>query len=383
MGNRMTGAGGDIFGLSQALWQSVPVDLLQGRGDRDLGWMAGDDFTNFAADAAVSSSLGYYKSEGNSYKTFEIVGGGNNVAAFQPLETDWTVPAAYNLYSANGSSIIAAGTTVIPTPGQLKLALTTGNDQAQMVMGGDMARATATYPHGLFEPYPITSGLQGSVFFECRLQISQLATAITTFFIGLISTCVPATSVPCTTSGFSTVPGYLGFGVVPAANAGAIGMVWGRAGGAVQSHYMSSAMTPLNLMYLGGATGLGTIGTSTGASPLLYVAGPGGIPTATPATYIGSYFKLGFKYDPNSGGAGGMLTPYINGVAQDGRWGPNKTVTNTGIGGVLTYGGPGITSGTGANLWPNAPMTFGVGLFTTTSAQTVTIDWWRAAQLAY
>lgn len=381
MGNRMTGAGGDTFGLSQALWGGVPTDLLQGYGDRDIGWMKGDDFTNFAADTAVTGNVGYYKSEGNSYKTYEVGGGGSTTQTFVPLETDWTLTS--NLYTANGSGIIASSGAVIPTPGQLQMKTTAGNDQAQMVMGGDMARATATYPHGMFEPYPISSGLQGAVFFECRIQMSQLATALSTFFIGLISTCVPATSVPCTTAGFSIVPGYLGFGVVPAANAGAIGLVWGRAGSAVQSHYMNSAMTPLNLMYLGGATGLGTIGTSTGASPTINVAGPGGIPTLTAATYIGSYFKLGFKYDPAAGGAGGLLTPYINGVPQDGRSGPNKLVSNLGIGGALTYGGPGITSGTGANLWPNAPMTFGCGLFSTTTAQTVTIDWWRAAQLVY
>ena len=153
----MNGPGADVFGLSQALWSDVPVDLLATK-DRDIGWMLGDDFTNFAADAAVASSLGYYKSEGNCYKTFELKGSSDSTAIFIPDESPWTVPSATNVYTPNGQGILYPGGSVIPTPGVITITPAAASDNGGMVLAGNMARASATVSPGCFTPYPITTG---------------------------------------------------------------------------------------------------------------------------------------------------------------------------------------------------------------------------------
>jgi hypothetical protein len=99
------------------------------------------------------------------------------------------------------------------------------------------------------------------------------------------------------------------------------------------------------------------------------VAGPGGIPTSVAATNIGAYLKLGFLFDPNAK----TLTPYINGIAQNGLSGPNKVITTTAIG---TAASPG-------SAWPSHPMTFAMGAYYHgATVPSITVDWWRCAQLA-
>jgi hypothetical protein len=129
-------------------------------------------------------------------------------------------------------------------------------------------------------------------------------------------------------------------------------------------------------MVLGGATGIGAVGATNGPSPTISVAGAGGVPSVVAATYKGAYFKLGFRYNA----AAATLTPYINGIAQDGRIAPNKVVGSGSLSANLGSAAPGTGS---ATLWPAAPMTFAAGFWQTSSTtyQTITIDWWRCAQL--
>ncbi len=388
-----------MFGLSQNLWGQVPLEFLQGYWqDRDEGWMRGDDFTNFAADAAISSSVGYYKSEGNDYKSFEVRGtSATTVQGIQPLETPWTVPSAWNVYSPGGGAILIPGNSYVPTPGALKFACGAAADQMQLQLAADQARASNAYSHGLFTPYLLgnNSGVapyQGKVLFECRMLISNLnnggstgGTASTSFFVGLASTLATATSVPVGASSYSGTPSYLGFGCLDGDLAGDIGLVYSIAGttpvtqatvlnGITQAATVHGA---LNLFTLGGVTGPTTAPTGF---PTIPVAGAGGIPTTTPSTYVGAYFKLGFVFDPKIP----SLTPYLNGVPFDGRLLPNKSIGAQSIAGVTqtaTTNCIGTQAPAGAN-WPAAPMTFAAGIYQTgTAYQTMTIDWWRCCQL--
>jgi hypothetical protein len=375
--------GADIAGLSQTLWGEVPLDRMA--WDRDTGWMAGDDFSNFAADsAAVASSLGYYNSEGNGYNSFELKGGSNSTAIFIPDEAPWTVPTGFNVYTPNGNGILYGAGTVIPQRGTVTITPAAASDNGQLCMGANKARATAAYPPGQFTPYPIASGAQGDVIFECRLKFSDLTnggagsntgTASTSFFIGLASTLAVASGVPVNTTSFSTTPALLGFGCLSGDYPGQIGLVYNKAGGTVSSQNVAN-MLGLNLMVLGGATNVAAVGAAYGPTPTVSVAGPGGIPSVVAATYKGAYFKLGFKYNA----ALATLTPYINGIAQDGRAAPNKVIGSGTLSTNLGSAAPGTGSTT---LWPAVPMTFACGLWQTgTTYQTVTIDWYRIAQLA-
>jgi hypothetical protein len=375
MGNVMTGPSGDLFGLSQDLWKDVPVDRIFGGKDRDIGWGLRDDFSNFAADAGPSSGTTYYKSEGNSYKVFETRGS-TSVAACIPNEAGWTIPSGFNVFSPNGNSIILPAGAVVPTPGAVKFTMGAASDEVQMCLAANQARASAAYPPGCFTPYPITSGVQGDVLFECRLMLDGLTTGFTSFFVGLVSTLAPATAALVGTTTYSTTPARLGFGCLSGDPSGNLGLVWNQAGQAVQWQYISgTTLKPLNLLTMGGISGITPI-TSPATYPNVFVGGAGGVPAATPSTYVGAYLKLGFRYSAKSK----MLTPYINGVAQDGRGNSidRRVIATLGIQGVTTYGYPGHST-----LWPAAPMTFGAGCWqTSTTYQSPTIDWWQAVQLA-
>ena len=356
MGNRPTlGAGlNDLFGPSETLWGDVPLDYIFGFKDRNIGWGVRDDFTNYALDIAIASNVGYPTSEGNVYRTFESVGGsGTSGQNILPSTTGtYTVPTGMPIYSPQGwnnpglnsmSALYAAG-AVIPTPGQITFTPTTTTDQGNIVL----APNSGTTNYGCFTPYPITSGVQGPVYFECRIKLSALATGITTFFIGLAGTGGGITAVPAGASVFaaslsSATSSLLGFGCVKGDTASRIGLVYSKASGA----------------YTDGASASSTTLCTVGATPSyngLQVVGNG------------QYFKLGFKYDP----ATGILMPFVNGIPQDGisnLSGPKQSLTST--------------QTASATLWPADPMTFAAGLYQTGSTmQTMTIDWYQIVQMA-
>ena len=148
-------------------------------------------------------------------------------------------------------------------------------------------------------------------------------------------------------------------------------MVYNQPGGTVSAQSVSG-MTGLNLAIMGNSAAA----TAAAASPLLYTPGAFGVPSAVPAIYSGAYFKLGFRYNAKDA----TVTPYINGIPQDGRIAPNKVIGSGSLSTNLGTAAPGTGSTT---LWPAVPMTFAAGLWQTgtTTYQTMTIDWWKCAQL--
>ena len=349
------------FGPSQTLWGNVSLDHIFAFKDRAYGWGVRDDFTNFASTAAIATSLGYYQSEGNSYKTFELRSGSNTTESIIPApSTNWTVPAGFPVYTPNGQNILYSGSSVIPTPGQIVFSPAQAADNCQMALAGNMAGATSGRNIGAFTPYPIATGVQGPVFFECRIAFSSIANT-TSWFIGLAGTLVPASGVPVGTTTYSTVPSLLGFGALSGDTAGQIGWVYNQAGGATVQRQGAAGMSMLNLFTLNTASAGYTVtlpGATAGSAPF----------------GVGSYFKLGFKYDPNTG----ICTPYVNGVPFDGVTGPNKTITRT------TSCGSTVPANTlSATLWPADQMNFAAGLWQTTASAvpTLSIDWYQIAQL--
>ena len=77
MSNIAMGPGQDVFGPSQALWQ--PVDMERIQWDRDTGWMASDDFSNYSVPTAIASYFNYGMSEGNTYRSYEEGGGAGDM----------------------------------------------------------------------------------------------------------------------------------------------------------------------------------------------------------------------------------------------------------------------------------------------------------------
>ena len=361
MGNIIQGPGQDRIGLSQALWNDVPVDRIFGGKDRDVGWGLRDDFTNWASTIALSSGLTHYLSEGNLYRTYAGVGGGTSTAALIANTSPWTV--AYPVYSPGGQALVRNTGDVVPTPGAVKFTSVTGNASTiNMAVATDIN--VSSYSPGLFTPYPITSGVQGDVIFECRFMLSDCS-VYDGFFIGLASTCAVSSSIPLGTA-FSTTPGLLGFGRLYNDTAGTIGLVYNKAGGATVSQQSVSNMSGLNLLTMGGATGLAS-GT---ASPVVSVGGAGGIPSSVPTTYIGNYLRLGFRYSASQK----TLTPFINGVAQT-----SKVIGSGSLSANLGSAAPGVGSST---LWPAAPMNFVAALYTSQGTDSLTPDWWQCVQLA-
>ena len=348
MAQRPSMPGSDVFGLSDTLWGDLPLDIILAQRDRNFGWGVFDDFSTYGSSGAMETSLGHFVSEGNQYRTFEYKG-----AAAQMIIPDttgyYTVPTGFPILSPLGQTLQAAA-TIIPTPGQLTFTPAAASDQGQIQMGG----STATLNSLPFTPYPKTSMVPMSVYFECRIKLSALATGATTFFVGLAGVGAGITAVPCATTTISTVPGVLGFGCLSGDDANVIGLVYGKAGQAI-NHYKVSSQAGLKLLTLLGTTADVTKGYLN----------------------IGNtcYFKLGFKYN----GVAKTLTPYINGVPQDGISGPNKIVGS----GLLSANLGAAAGGTGSStLWPAAPMTPTAGLWQTGSGpyQTLTLDWWGAVQ---
>jgi hypothetical protein len=377
------GLGGDLQGLSNELWKFVPEDLLV-HGNRDYGWMAGDDFSNYALTGVPSSSLANAFSEGNYYKTFEVKGSQANVQGIIPSETTYQIPSTWDVPSPLGGAILIPRSTYLPERGAIVMTPTAAADNMQMCLGADQGRATALYPHGQFTPYLLNStgpNYQGDVIFECRLRLSDLNNggtgngasgnnACTNFFIGLANKLAVASGKPVATASFDNTGDLLGFGCVSTDNPGQIGLVYNRASGTVAGQGVTS-MAGLNLLTMGGVTGIGT-GT---LSPTLSVAGAGGVPSSVAGIFKAAYFKLGFRWNA----ANNTLIPFINGVAQDGKVGASKVIGSGLLSTNLGTAAPGCTS----TSWPNVPMTFAAGLWQTgsTTYQTLTIDWWRCAQL--
>ena len=341
MGLRPKGIAGtdDIFGLSERLWGDYPIDYILGYKDRDYGWGVFDDFKTWTLSTALSSSLGFYTSEGNGYRTFEKAGG-SSAQNIVPNNAVYTIPSGYPIQLLCAGNTPSPGQTIqypvgtkLYTPGQLVLmgsGSAAQNDEASLQMGGDTATTNML-------PFSVVPGVSGSLIFECRLKISALATAETTFFVGLAGGGSAITTRPAAASAFDVTTSLLGFGCKRADALNTLYCVHGRHGGTVVQD--STALLTL-----------------------------GAWPNSTnPAIGPAVYFKLGFIYD----GKYQTWTPYVNGIPQDGQ----LSATDRRI---LKGTGTGLT---GTATWPDDSLSLCAGIFQYGSAiQTVTLDWWAAAQ---
>ena len=336
---RLVNPGEDAVGLSGSLWSSGQFlfDEIMTHRDRRYGWGVKDDFSNYGLVSALSSNLGLYVSEGNSYRTFEKAGGAS-AQAIVPTNTAYTVPTGFPINSPNGSNILVPAGTVLPTPGQLVFTPSAASDQAQIQLGPNTASANTC-------PFAVIPGQSGNLIFECRLKFSALATGFTNFFIGLAGSGSAVTSRPAASTAYDNNTSLLGFGTLSGDTTGQIGWVYNKAGGTVQQQSVSN-MSALNLLTLGSTTPYG--GQLTG-----------------PAVYM----KLGFFYN----GYAQTVTPFINGAPL-----LSKVI------GKATAAGSSVPAGTGSSTaWPADYMTLCAGLFqSSTTYQTVTLDWWAVGQEA-
>jgi hypothetical protein len=355
MGLRPKGIAGtyDIFGLSENLWGNAPIDYILGFHERDDGWAVFDDFKNFGIGGpALASAVGYYQSEGNSYRSYECVGGlytsGHNIVHDN---TRYSIPAAYPIQLANAGNIPSGGQAIqygyptqLWTPGQLKFgsASTTTADQASLQMGPITSALNVC-------PFSVVPGYSGTLLFECRLKIHTgigpaSGSTGTGFFIGLVAEGAAVQNIPVSVSAFDATLHKIGFGVRP----------------------VTDTLNTLQTVY--GRTTIKEIGT-----PLLTL---GSFPNSTyPTVGLDAYFKLGFRYE----GKSQRFTPFINGIAQDGQ----TSATNQTIGKGTLLGVANTDYGTDGAYWPSNPMTLCAGLCHYGALGTfpsVTLDWWGAAQ---
>jgi hypothetical protein len=158
MGNIMSGPSADALGLSQALWSNIPLEMLLGGKNADLGIAMFDNFLSFGG--ALSTNDGTYHSEGNNYLSYQTA-------------STFIAPVALTPTPAS----------VAPTSyGAVKFSPTTGvadNDIMTLQWGGQLATPYGSYP------FAVVPGVSGDLVFECRLKLSDSSASIGDFFIGL------------------------------------------------------------------------------------------------------------------------------------------------------------------------------------------------------
>lgn len=312
--------GSDIFGLSQDLWKTLLTDQIFAYRDRQAGWGIFDDFKSFGQTAAVASNLGRYASEGNVYRTYEF--GATSAATIAAGSKNYTVPTG-GILSPNGQNTQYGAGLVLPTPGAITLTGTAYADSQVSIQAGPVSATANIVPFNVL-PLSSTNTPQDLVF-EARFQISSIATTLANFFIGLAGSGAAVSAVPfASNTAFATSKSLLGFGFLSGDTAAQLSLYYERNAGTVGSKVIT--------------------GTTLAAT---------------------TYIKAGFRWS----GQAQTLTPYINGVAQDGVSGPNLILNKT---------------VTGAAPWPDDYMTLCAGLFQkdTSTALTATIDWWAVAQSA-
>ena len=130
---------GDVFGLSNLLWGDLPLDMIFGRRQRDVGWGVFDDFTNYCLPVVPASSYGYPTSEGNQYRSFEVNNGGTTAQSIIPSSSNYVPPSGYPIITPMGSNnpmgptnMLFSNPNSIPTPGQIAFTTVAANDQSQL-----------------------------------------------------------------------------------------------------------------------------------------------------------------------------------------------------------------------------------------------------------
>lgn len=345
--------GSDILGLSQDLWKSITPDQILAFRDRQYGYGIFDDFKSFGQTAVLASPSGRYASEGNTYRSYEVVGG-SFAANITAAASYYTLPTGVNITTPNGSSTLVAAGATIPTPGGITLGANSSQQfDCAILQAGPVGVANNILPFSAI-PGTAVQGAStalvnsGDLVFEARFALSTVKSASTNYndiFLGLCGSgaAQASTNLPLaisSASAYGTTKSMLGFGMLTGGNPGQIDLVYQRVSGTI-----------------GVMSNIVTIPTGTGT------------PTATPGSsgnqlLAGAFLKLGFRYSYS----GQNLTPYVNGVAQDGVSGPNKIVKSS----VVTAGTP----------WPNDFMTLCAAVVAelTPFTSALTLDWWACAQ---
>ena len=171
-------------------------------------------------------------------------------------------------------------------------------------------------------PFRIVAGA-GELWFEARIKVGDIVTTANSFLIGLMDTTAVTAIVPLTASGVTADINYVGF------------------------------MQPE-----GDTT---TFNASYKANGVTEVESNGAIGALVADTYV----KLGMKFDPSPAttGTANQVRWYINGIAQA----TDKTITAA----------AGTDFPDDIGLGPVISLAVGAGAAT----DTLTMDWWRVAQL--
>ena len=321
---------GDVFGMSDTIWNDVQIDNVFGLGDRNYGWGVRDDFTNFSQLVANSGGTGDYVSGANTYRTYEETGG-IAVPVIQDAGPTYTVPAGFPILTPQGNNapqttlqgtqnILFQNPAIIPTPGELLLKTSNNaSDRIQMMIRRPRPpqahrRATTSAPsrptrrRTFCRARSISSAASSSVRSTPRWPTSLSGWPPA----GRRSAAGTSTAPLASNTAYSTVPDLLGFGFLSGYTEGDLSIVFNKAGGTIQDEKVTNG-TSLNLINMETYAINGTTN---------YVLGSSANKTAA------VYFKLGFTVDFTAAGGNGTFTPFINGSAFNGRMAPSKLITN-------------------------------------------------------
>jgi len=169
-----------------------------------------DDFNGFGRTGPLASSVGYYQSNGISYKSFED--DDQSIRSAVPT----TTPAV----DANG-------------PGVIQLyAGDTAHDDAVIQAGGNVATTMC--------PFNVIRATAKELVFECRFKYDNLTAARNNFFIGLFGTGAAANNGWLADSATAVTEladnDLIGFTRTPNSGTSALLFVYDRVGGTTGAH---------------------------------------------------------------------------------------------------------------------------------------------------
>jgi hypothetical protein len=209
MSNRPELPGNNPKGLSNALWANIPTDLIFGCKDKGVGIGLYDDFDGFGPCGAISSTAGWFQSNGINYLAY--IDGDAGVMATPGVNV--AVPTTTPAVDANGPGVI------ILTPDD------DADDAVVLQAGG-----------GVQMPFNVIQATAGLLVFETRFKVSAITASCTDLFIGLGGTGACANNgVGNDTSGTMASNNFLGFTREGTATSG-LTFVIQRVSGTQQEH---------------------------------------------------------------------------------------------------------------------------------------------------
>lgn len=175
--------GSNLKGLSPQLWANMPLEAMLA-GDRSVGIALFDDFNAFGPCGAISSTTGWFQSNGISYLAY--IDGDAGVMATPGINI--AVPSTTPSVDANGPGVIMLSPD------------NDDNDDVVIQAGG-----------GVQMPFNLISASAGDLVFEARWKYSSIAGG-TDFFLGLGGTGAAANNgVRADNSGALASNNFIGF----------------------------------------------------------------------------------------------------------------------------------------------------------------------------